>query len=112
MYLDIKKEIPDFLADVVIKIVYKTITTKPLTSDQMLREDLSAFNKRLNVYLDDPDKTLRYDVREVARKYVGQFGEDGYTGRRGFSSFRTSFKQLENNLKLEVQAGRGNILCR
>lgn len=108
MYLEFKK-IPNFLADVVIKIVYKTITTKPLTSYPMLREDLSEFNKRLHLYLDDPDKTLRHSVKEVARKYVDQFGDDGDTGSKlklGFSSFRTSFKQLQK----QVQVGRGNIL--
>lgn len=87
----------DFLSDVVIKIVHKTITTKPLTSDQMLREELSAFNKHLNSYLDQPDKILRQNVKELIRKYVDQFGEDGYTGR--FSSFKASFRHLQKQIK-------------
>jgi len=91
------KEIHDFLTKIVIKIVHTTMKfkrTRPLTSDQMLREELSTFNKKLQYYLNKPDETENFkdDVKKLVKKYVDGFGRDGYTGR--FSSFKTSFTCL------------------
>lgn len=96
-YLEAKK-IHDFLTDVVINIVHTTMTikrTKHLTSDQMLREELSAFNKKLlNDYLNKSEGTEKFkdDVKKLVKKYIEKFGKDGYTGR--FQSFKTSFTFL------------------
>lgn len=87
-----------FLADVVIKVIYKTMTTKPLTTDKMLRDELVNFNKKLDAHLND--KASKYNVKELVQKYVDQFGENGYTGSR-FVKFKTSFAHLAEEVQRE-----------
>lgn len=84
--------------------------TKPLTSDQMLREKLSIFNKQLNSSLYGQDiimrHSVRHSVRELVIKYIDQFGEEGYTGK--FSSFRASFKHLKKQIESDIRRKDGN----
>lgn len=82
----------DFLTDIVIKLIHKIMTTKPLTSDQMLRDELTMFNKKLNDHLQSSDEKFRCKVKKLAKQYVEQFGGDGYTGR--FSNFKNTLKCL------------------
>lgn len=79
-------------------MIHRIMTTKPLTSDKMLRDELVNFNKRLNAHLND--KASKYNVKELVQKYVDQFGENGYTASR-FANFKTSFARLAEEVQRE-----------
>ncbi|KAF8797571.1 hypothetical protein BYT27DRAFT_7152523 [Phlegmacium glaucopus] len=101
-------EMHDFLADEVIKMVHKTVTTKPLPSDQMLRDELCEFNKKLyHVYRNQGGSDIRFShkLQELVKKYVDQFGEAGYTGSR-FLIFGTSFRCLARQIEADTEKGQ------
>ena len=84
-------------------MIHKTMTTKPLPSDQMLRDEFSEFNKKLlgcHLNAQGTDKTFSQNVEKLITTYIDQFGEDGYKGKASkTSSFKNSLGRLASVIR-------------
>lgn len=80
------------------------MTTKPLPLDPMLQDELSNLNKKLyDLYSNAQGlDTFNHNIKELAKKYIDQFGEARYTWSK-FSSFRNSFRGLAELIKSDLR---------